>query len=162
MTLTRKIAAALDARPATGALPVDLEIAEGPYHLRLHLEAAGPVGLAFSDLSFTAAERADRTLDDLKRWGARLAARLSYLMEPLVLHEADPISGEVSLRSQSPTPRSGAHSFYEIRLNLPGTLHLRRLGFDQSTRRRQPVPCQMTLEVLERLTDDLVATVQEP
>jgi hypothetical protein len=158
MNLSRKIAAALEARPDPGALPADLSVDEGPHHLTLRLTAAGPVGLAFDALEFRTSARDEWTIEDQRAWGGRLAARLTYLMEPLSLLEADPAGGQVVLRSQAPTPRHGHHSYYEIRLGRPGTLHLGRVTFDEPTRRRQPTSCHMTREVLERLADDLVDT----
>ena len=44
MSLSQKIAAALDARPDNGALPCDVTVQDGPSRLTLHLTASGPVG----------------------------------------------------------------------------------------------------------------------
>ena len=159
MSLSRKIAAALEARPDPSPLPADLSADEGPHRLSLHLTAAGPVGLAFDTLEFRTSARDLWPIEDLTAWANRLAARLTYLMEPLSFQEADPAGGQVVLRSQAPTPRLGHRSYYEIRLGAGGTLHLGRVRFDEQTRRRQPASCQMTHEVLERLADDLVASV---
>jgi len=159
MSLSRKIAAVLDARPEAGALPCDVAAEEGPHRVSLHVTASGPVGLAFDSLEFTTSARAEWSTDDLRRRGDRLAARLTYLMEPLVVLEVDPIEGEVELRSQSPTARDGRRSYYEVRLNRQGALRLGRVNYDESTRKRQPAFCQMTREVLERLTEDLVGSV---
>lgn len=159
MSLSRKIAAALEARPDPGLVPGDLTIDEGPHRLTLRLTAAGPVGLAFETLEFRTTVRDEWPIEDLKAWADRLSARLTYLMEPLSILEADPAGGQVVLRSQVPTPRHGLHSYYEIRLVRSGTLLLGRVTFDEATRQRRPASCQMTLEVLERLADDLVGSV---
>ncbi|HEX8203903.1 MAG TPA: hypothetical protein VF590_25735 [Isosphaeraceae bacterium] len=157
MSLSQKIAAAVEAGlPSSG----DLSVEDGPHRLRLALTASGPVGLAFDALEFqTSARTGDWPIDALRAWGDRLAARLTYLMEPVTVLEADPIGGEVALRSQAPTARQGHRSYFEIRLGRRGTLQFGRVRFDEETRRRQPAPCQMTLEVLERLADDLAASV---
>ena len=159
MTLSRKIADAVESLPSGGPLPcrVEAEIDRG--RLALGLTARGPVGLAFDGLDYSATDRTDLSAESLRSWGARLAARLTYLMEPLVVLEVDAQAGEAELRSQAPTPRGDRRSFYEVRLRREGSLHLRRIAVDEATRRRQPVPCQMTLEVLERLADDLVASL---
>jgi len=154
MTLSRKIA---DAVEAAGASPCPIQAEAGPHRLALRLTAAGPVGLAFDGLDFAVVDRLDLTAGALRAWGDRLAARVTYLMEALIVQEVDAEAGEAELRSQSPTPRADRRSFYEVRLRREGSLHLRRLAFDEATRRRGVVPCQMTLEVLERLADDLVA-----
>jgi hypothetical protein len=159
MTLSRKIADAVESLPE-GALPPSLVEAEaGPSRLALTLTARGPVGLAFETLDYARGDHAGLSTENLRAWGARLAARLTYLMEPLVVLEVDAEAGEAKLRSQAPTPRGDRRSYYEVRLRGEGSLHLRRVGFDEQTRQRLTVPCQMTLEVLERLADDLVASL---
>ncbi len=159
MTLSQKIADAVESLPAAGGFPRRVEAEAGPARLALDLTAVGPVGLAFDGLDFAAAGRADLPAGALRAWGDRLAARLTYLMEPLVVLEVDAEAGHAELRSQAPTPRGERKSFYEVRLRREGSLHLRRVAFDANARRRQAVPCQMTVEVLERLADDLVASL---
>jgi hypothetical protein len=158
MTLSQKIAAALDAQPEHGALPTVLSVEDGAHRLTVHLTAAGPVGLAFSALEFQTNARPAWSLEDLKAWGDRIAARVTYLMEPLIVLEQDPVGGEVEMRSQSPTQRADQRAFYEVRLNRQGSLNLARMVYDETTRRRRPADCQLTREVLERLTDDFVAS----
>jgi hypothetical protein len=159
MSLSRAIAAALDARPESGALPIAVAVEEGPHRLTLQLTASSPLGVECDALEFQADDHPEWSLDDLKGWGDRLAGRLTYLMEPLVILEADPIAGEVALRSRTPTPRQGQRSYYEVRLGRAGTLRLGRVAYDEAARVRRPVPCQLTREALERLVDDLVASV---
>src|SRR5206468_2353046 len=96
---------------------------------------------------------------DLKAWGERIAARVTYLMEPLVVIEHDAVAGELEIRSHAPTARGEQRAYYEARLGQNGTLRLSRIAFDDASRRRRPASCQMTREVLERLADDLVASV---
>jgi hypothetical protein len=159
MSLSQKIAAALDARPDNGALPCDVTAEDEPNRLTLRLTASGPVGLAFDGLDFATAARAEWAPDDLEAWGRRIAARVTYLMEPLVVLEHDKTEGEVELRSHAPTSRGDQRAYYELRLHRQGSLRLSRIAFDDAARRRRPVACQMTREVLERLADDLVASV---
>ncbi len=158
MTLSRKIADAVEAGAASIAdLPRAVEAEAGPHRLALRMTALGPVGVAFDALEFAQGGRPDLSAADLRSWGDRLAARLTYLMEPLVVLEVDAEAGEAELRSRAPTARADRRSFTEVRLRRGGTLHLRRLAFDEAARRRGVVPCQMTREALERLADDLVA-----
>jgi ribosomal protein S18 acetylase RimI-like enzyme len=158
MTLSPKIAAALDG-PDAGALPCDLVIEDDAHHLVLHLTASGPVGLAFGSLDFKSTAGRDSTPASLKTWGDRIAARVTYLMEPLVVLEQDRLAGEVEIRSHAPTIRGDNRAFYTIRIGAEGTLHLARTAFDESTRRRRPIDCMMTREVLERLVDDVIACI---
>lgn len=159
MSLSRKIVAAVDAVPQVETPPIPLEVDEGPDRLVLHLSASGPVGLAFDALEFTAGGRPEWPIEALRAWGDRLAARLTYLMESLAVIEVDADGGEVELRSRTPSARGGRRTYYEARLYRSGLLRLGRVAFDEATRARRPVPCQMTREMLERLADDLVASV---
>jgi len=159
MTLSRKIVAAVDECTAPLEAPCEVTVEEGPSRLTLHLNSAGPVGLAFDSLDFATNSRPEWSPEALRRWGDRLTARLTYLMEPLVVLEHDPVDNQVKIRSESPTHRSGRRTFYEARLRSQGSLHLSRVSYDEATRRREPTPCQLTREALERLADDLVASV---
>lgn len=159
MSLSQKIAAALDARPENGALPCLITVEDEPYRLTLGLTASGPVGLAFDSLDFATLARTEWSPEDLKAWADRIASRVTYLMEPLVVLEHDKVGGEVELRSQTPTARGDRRTYFEVRLNRHGAMTLSRIAVDEVSRRRQQATCQMTREVLERLTDDLVHSV---
>ena len=156
MSLSRKIADAVDALAGDAG---DAVAEDGPHRLSLRIDAAGPVGLAFEVLTLTNSSRPEWSVEDLRAWGDRLSSRLTYLMEPLTVLEADPIAGEVVLRSQAPTARGDRRAFYELRLDRSGTARLGRVAFDDETRRRRPAPCQLTREALERLADDLAASI---
>jgi len=151
--LNRKIADALDG----GTTDRPLSVVDAPHVVTLDLTSASPAGVAFHRLDFAVEGAAERSIDELTDWGNRLAARLTYLMETLVVLETDPLGGEVELRSRTPTPRGGKRSYYELRLRRNVSLSLVRVAYDESTRRRETIPCQLTREALERLVDDLVA-----
>lgn len=159
MSLSQKIAAALDARPDNGALPCDVTVEDQPNRMSLHLTACGPVGLALDGLDFATTARSEWSDAELSAWAERIASRVTYLMEPLVVIEHDRLGGEIELRSHVPTARGDQRAYYEVRLNRQGTLRLARVAFDEAARARRPAGCQMTREVLERLADDLVASV---
>lgn len=156
MSLSRKIVAAVDALPGGAG---DAIAEDGPHRLALRVAEAGPVGLACDGLNFATAARPEWPAADLRAWGDRLAARVTYLMEPLAVLEADATAGEVVLRSHRPTPRNGRRAYYEVRLGRAGTAQFGRVAFDDGDRRRRPAACQLTREVLERLADDLAASV---
>ncbi len=158
MSLSKKIAAALDENTKVHVLPCSVTVEEGPHRLTLHLQALDTVGLACTALEFTTSSRAEWTSEALRGWGERLAGRVSYLMEPLKVLEIDPAGGEVQIRSQNPTTRSEQRGYYEVRLFKQGALRLERFAFDEATRQRRPIACQFTREVLERLADDIAAS----
>jgi hypothetical protein len=158
-SLSQRIAAALANLhlPAVVAPPQSVSASEPPHHLDLDVRVASSVGVEIDRLEFRV-DGPDRTLAELTAWADRLAARITYLMEPLVVLEVDPIGVEVELRSQAPTARGGLRSFYEARLNRSGRLWVVRQTFDPVSRTRRPAPFQLTAETLDRLTDDLVQT----
>ena len=161
MTLSRRIADALDDLAATGGATSGSVVAEAPPHrLELTIRTASPIGVEADRLDFKARpeDAPDLVLGDLQAWADRLTARVTYLMEPLVLVEADAEGTTVELRSQKPTPRDGHRSYYEVLLDRGGRLRLHRVRVENSDRRRSEAPFQLSREVLERLADDLVAT----
>ena len=162
MTLSQKIADAVEthAHLIAAGVPGTIDAATADHRLALQGATGGAVGVAFDQLSFAAVDP-DPTLatSDLRAWGDRLAARLTYLMEPLVVLEVDGAAGSAELRSQSPTARGEVRSFYEVRLGRDRSLRMQRISFDAATRRRQPTSCQLTGEMLARLADDLVASL---
>jgi len=112
MSLSQKIAAVLDAPTDAGAPPCRVSAEDGPHVLALRLTTAGPVGLEFSTLEFANQARPAWSPEELKAWGDRLATRVTYLMEPLVVLEQDRDGGEVELRSRTPTERTSRRTYY--------------------------------------------------
>ncbi len=157
MSLSRKTAAGV-AELVGAPAPATVHAEDGSHRLELPILLATPMGIECDGLTFAATGRDGLPLDDLKAWGQRLSARLTYLMEPLALIEADALGGEVVLKSGAPSSKNGRRTYYEVRIDRSGILKLARLAFDESARSRQAVPCQFTSELLERLIDDLVAT----
>lgn len=154
MSLSHAIAAALDKGNSSGMVSAD----EGDDSIQLDLVASSAVGVECHNLEYRTASRTHWSADDLRAWGDRVAARVTYLMEPLVVAEIDADAAEVQILSKSPTPRGPSRSFYEVRLNATGVLRLVRITFDEPDRRRRTTTFQLTREVLERLADDLAAT----
>jgi hypothetical protein len=159
MSLSKKIAAALDENTKAYVLPCTVTVEDSPSRLTLNLTALDTVGLAFSTMEFANTSRTEWSADALKEWGARLSKRVTYLMEPLKVLEVHDQEGEVQMRSQSPTPRNLERAYYEMRLFRQGNLRMERIIFDETTRQRRQVPCQLTRETLERLADDIAASV---
>jgi len=158
MSLSKKIAAALDENTKAYLLPCTVAVEESQNRLTLHLTALDTVGLAFTALEFATTGRTDWSSQALKEWGDRLSSRLTYLMEPLKVLEIDAAGGEVQIRSQTLTPRAEQRGYYEVRLFRQGILRMERFVLDEATRQRRPTPCQLTREVLERLADDIAAS----
>ena len=156
MSLSHQIADVL----AESTFPGTVSAQEPPHRLQLTCRSANTIGIEADHLDFSADDPGapDRPIDELRAWADRLAERVTYLMEPLVLVEVDPEGGVVELRSDKPTPRPGLRSYYEVRLDRRTRLRLHRVAFDEAQKRRRETSFQLTAEVLERLVDDLVAT----
>jgi hypothetical protein len=158
MSLSQKIAAAIDENTRAYILPCTVTVEDGPNRLTLDLTALDTVGAAFDTLEFVATDRTDWSSDALKAWGERLSARVTYLLEPLKVIEIDAGGGEVQIRSQAPTARAQQRGFYEVRLYKQGSLRMERFVYNDATRERQRTACQLTREVVERLADDIAAS----
>lgn len=158
MTLSRKIAAALDENTRAYSPPCVVTVDDGPDRLTLEIAAIDSVGVALDALEYAATDRREWTPQALHDWGVRLAARLTYLMEPMTVLEIDGGAGEVLLRSRSPSRRDDSRNYYEIRLRRDGCCRVDRVSFDEVERRRARTRCQLTREAVERLADDIAAS----
>ena len=120
MSLSTEIAAALDARAGQAGV---VAAQDGPDRLELSVAAAAPIGVELDRLDFAVLDPARPcwSIQELRAWGERIARRVTYLMEPLVVVEVDAQGGEVEIRSHSPTPRGQLRSFFEVRLGVAGT-----------------------------------------
>lgn len=158
MNPSRKIAAALDENTRAYVLPCSVTVEDASNRFILNLTALDSVGVAFDNLDFVTTDRQDWSSAALNAWGERLAARVTYLLEPLKVLEIDAGGGEVQIRSKSPSVRADQRGFYEVRLYKQGLLRMERYVVDDATRQRRRTPCQFTREVLERLADDIAAS----
>lgn len=159
MSLSQKVAARVDELiQRDGDTPNPLIVEDAPHHLTVAVTLATPVGIACDRVEYRNLDHQTYSLAQLKNWAARLANRLTYLMEPFTLHEADAEAVEVRLRSQAPTVRNQRRGYYEITLAANGMLRLNRYHYNEADRQRETAPCQFTREVLERLADDLAAS----
>ncbi len=165
MSLSRKIAAAVDDLIRTCGAPSTVTAEDGPHRLEVAVGLATPVGVSCDRLEFATTTTPPGgeefwSLDALNAWGNRLAARVTYLLEPLVPHESDAQSGSATYRSARPSQRDGRRAFYEAQFHRDGRARIVRYVYDETTRRREPTPCHFTREVLERLAEDLVSSVE--
>ncbi len=98
--------------------------------------------------------------DVLKKWAERLCTRVTYLMESLGPLETDVEGRQVLIRSKTPDKRESATTFYEVLLQSQGAgvFTLRRYRRADAAP-REHVDLRTTYELLEKLADDLIATV---
>jgi hypothetical protein len=151
----RKAAAHLGHAPKTVAV-------SGPngIDLAVDLTAADSMSCSCREIRMRVPAANGVAAEVLKKWAHDLCSRITYLMEPLGPLEVDADARQVLIRSKSPDKRDSATTFYEVLLQSQGAgvFTLRRYRRADAGPREQ-VDLQTTHEVLEKLADDLVATV---
>lgn len=138
-----------------GLLQVDCEAGR----VEADLVAVEPIGCTFQTLGLTTTKLADSSLDELKTISDGLISRLTYLLEPIGMIEADADRCSVQLRSNPPKKGEDETSYYELMVRRGGDITLSRYG-KKSGQLRQIIPAHVTREVLARLADDFVAAVE--
>jgi hypothetical protein len=155
MSLGERAIAALGAGRGGG---VTLE--EEGLRVRFRAEAADQVGCAVVGLRVEDLRAGARDADALKAWAGRVAGRVTYLIEEIAVVETDAAGESALLRSASPDRRGEARAYYEVVLRRSGVLTLTRYRYQNGDRERTEIPCLLTLEVFERLVDDLAETMR--
>ena len=122
------------------------------------LIAVDAIGCAFQTLAYSSDKLATASLDELKAISQSLTSKLTYLLEPIGLVEADADRCSVQLRSNPPQKGDDGTSYYELMVRRGGDITLSRYS-KKSGQLRQIVPANVTREVLGRLADDFVAAV---
>lgn len=120
---------------------------------RIEIVSWDRVGLEFRDFSLWSNSLANRDLEGLKRVGNDLAARLTYLMEPIRPIEIDGDALVVQMRSLPPSRDDQGTSYYELLARRGGELNLKRY-LKIAAAERQVVPAPITRQVLWRLLED--------
>lgn len=129
--------------------------------LAVDVTAADSMSCSYRELRMQvpALNGADATV--LKKWAENLCSRVTYLLEQLGPLEIDSQGRQVLIRSKSPDKRDSSTTFYEVLLQSQGAglFTLRRYRRDAQTAAREHVDLRTTHEVLEKLADDLIATI---
>jgi hypothetical protein len=144
-------------RTSIAELPVEarsqFSFQHGPWTARLTVDRHDALGCLLWDLRLQSEQP---VAGDQKEWAARLAQRVTGLLEPLKLHEADGSRNVTWLRSQTPTSRGDARQYYEVELHGAKELHLRRYqGFIEPGKHREQIAFVLTYEGLAKLLVDL-------
>lgn len=111
------------------------------------------LAVSFKALRLTTAELASADSPRLERIGKALAARLTYLMEPISPIEFDAQGCVVQLRSNPPQRDDDGRSYYELLIRRGGEIALTRYRKENGNA-RQPITATVTREVLSRLVGD--------
>jgi hypothetical protein len=120
------------------------------------LMAVDAIGCSFQTLAYSTEKLAAAPLDQLKEISQALTSKLTYLLEPIGVVEADADRCSVQLRSSPPQKGEDSTSYYELMVRRGGDITLSRYT-KKSGQLRQIVPAHVTREVLCRLAGDFVA-----
>lgn len=132
-----------------------------PVTLTLELSAVDRLSCALAELRISAPHLSSAGFPALEAWGRQLCARITYLLEQIGPLELDPAAGTVLIRSDPPDQHSGTAQYYEILLQTHGAgqFTLRRYRADKSAGGRVPVDLYLTHETLDKLANDLIASL---
>lgn len=145
------------ATPLNGA--ERLHVADDRRALDCELTAIDRLACAFEEFRVTIGPLAGAPMAQLKEQSSRLAAKLSYLLEPIGLIEVDDDQCVVQLRSIPPQRGEDRTVYYELLATRGGVLSLRRYE-TCAGQPRQLVPAEVTREVFLRLADDFGALAE--
>jgi hypothetical protein len=138
-----------------GLLQVDVEGGR----IEADLLAVDAIGCSIQTLGYSTDKLAEATLDDLRSISETLTGRLTYLLEPIGLVEADSDRAAIQLRSSPPQKGEDSTSYYELMVRRGGDVSLSRYE-KRPGLMRHIVPANITREVLQRLAEDFVAAVE--
>jgi hypothetical protein len=97
--------------------------------------------------------------DRLETWAESLCKKVTYLLEHIGPLEADREAQSVLVRSAPPTKEPDRSSYYEMLVQAPGQLALRRYVRSAGSAGRVACDIQVTHEVLIKLVGDIVAAI---
>lgn len=127
---------------------------DGPRRLTCELADLNALAVSLHRLELATTELATADAARLERIGQSLAARLTYLMEPIRPIEIDAAACTVQLRSNPPQRDDDGRTYYELLVRRGGSISLTRFR-KQNQNVRQQVTATITREVLLRLVADL-------
>jgi hypothetical protein len=156
MTLVEQTRTALAAVPAFAGDPRTLSTEHDGLRLTCDLTALDSLACEFTRFAVRAGKLAAASIDELKRVSEKLAARLTYLLEPISPVEVDAQQCVVQLRSNPPQRDADRTSYYELLVRRGGEMSLCRWS-KQPGDVRQALAAQVTREVLLRLVGDFAA-----
>jgi hypothetical protein len=158
MSIQQRFKQELNRCAASGSGPHHLDIAEGNQRLVCDLTELDRFGCACDELRLETPALAGVSLEELSARSAALAARLTYLLEPISPVEADGESCTVQLRSNPPQRDDDGTQYYELLMRRGGSISLQRWQ-SQPGSPRAAIAAELTREVLVRLVGDFADSI---
>ncbi len=125
---------------------------EGPRSVTLKATAVDSIGCRLWEVQATCTNGPANALKELAE---RIAGRVTGLLEPLRLIEADTDQGVALVRSDVPSTKQEEAFYTELLLRQDGGVELRRYQAARPGQGRQQVAFSLTHEAIVKLVDDL-------
>lgn len=132
---------------------------EGGAAVAVDFTVVDSLSCGFRELRISADELKNAPFDRLQDWANGLCQKVTYLLEHIGPLESDVAAQTVLIRSTPPFRQPEQTTFYEMLVQAPGTLSLRRYTRAIDAADRTACDIQITHDVLCRLVDDIVAAV---
>ncbi len=143
---------------ATSGQASVLSIHDGDHSLECELSALHPLACSFLHFTWSTKSLAGATLQTVRAASDDLAARLTYLLEPIGPVEQDLEQCVVQMRSNPPQKDDDGTQYYELLVRRGGQISLCRYRKEPGNP-RAITPAHVTHEVLVRLAGDFEAVV---
>lgn len=132
---------------------------EGGAAVAVDFTVVDSLSCAFRELRISSGELKNAPFDALQAWADVLCKKVTYLLEHIGPLESDTAAQTVLIRSTPPMKQPDQTAFYEMLVQAPGTLSLRRYTRGAHDADRVACDIQITHEVLARLVQDIVTAV---
>jgi len=140
--------------PATVAWSI-----EGGLAIAVDFTVVDSLSCAFRELRVSADELKAAGFDALQAWADSLCKKVTYLLEHIGPLECDTGAQTVLIRSTPPSKQPEQITFYEMLVQAPGTVSLRRYARAVHNDDRNLCDIQITHAVLTKLVQDIVAAI---
>jgi hypothetical protein len=139
--------------------PHDMHVDLGQGRLTCRLEQVDRLACRVQFLSLSTTALAGASMERLRQVSRTIAARVTYLLEPVGPLEEDQVSCTVQMRSIPPQRDAvGTRSYFELIVRRGGEVRVCRYEHAPGQARR-PVAASLTTEVLARLAADITQAV---
>ncbi len=97
----------------------------------------------------------------LEKQAELIQKTITYLLEDFRLIELDTMNKRAQLRSYPPYKKDDSKFYYEIVLDEGIRFHLQRYEYSRTKKRYEKITSQLTLEMFERLLEDVIKILGE-
>ncbi len=125
------------------------------FELNLAITDVDSLSSQIETLNLTKVEKEGPDLTRIKSQATQLEHRITYLLEDLALIELDSYDCKAQVKSKIPRFEGDSITYYEFLLDKGDALSLVRTRFDKEQGTKTRIPMTFTLEVMERLLNDI-------